>query len=611
MWSPNTRRRATSRRRSSACSRAASPRAKTRGPGSAAPSRTCRASSACGTEPSGAMLVQLAIRDIVLIDRLELQFQDGLSVLTGETGAGKSILLDAFALALGGRGDGGLVRHGEAQGQVTAVFDVALDHPARRIAADAEIDVDGDLILRRVQVADGRTRAFVNDQPVSVQVLRAIGSALVEIHGQHDDRALVDPVTHRSILDAFGGLTREAQTVGEAARRVREARTALQEHRARIDKARREADFLRHAVEELSKLNPQAGEEETLAERRLVMMQSEKVAQDLNEAYEAVAGSTSPIPVLAAAVRKLERRGGQAPSLVEPSVRALDAALVAIDEARDALEAAIRATEYDPRELEQTEERLFALRAAARKYDVPADELAALRQRFVEDVAAIDAGEEKLAALEAALKDADKAYVTAAKALSAGRKKAAQALDAAVQAELPPLKLERARFITQIQTDETSRDPGGFERVEFWAQTNPGTRAGPLMKVASGGELSRFMLALKVVLADKGSAPTLVFDEIDTGVGGAVADAIGQRLARLAERVQVMAVTHAPPVAAKATSHFLIAKEAVPGSDRVATRVKLLAAAPRREEIARMLAGATITEEARAAASRLLEAAVR
>jgi len=557
------------------------------------------------------MLVQLAIRDIVLIDKLELNFRGGLSVLTGETGAGKSILLDAFALALGGRGDGSLVRHGEPQGQVTAVFDCPLDHPARRIAAEAEIDTDGDLILRRVQVADGRTRAFVNDQPVSVQVLRGIGAALVEIHGQHDERALVDPATHRAILDAFGGLRGEAQAAADAARRVRDARAALAEHRARIERARREADYLRHAVEELGALAPQPGEEGSLAERRLVMMQAEKVAQELNEAFEAVAGSASPVPALAAAVRKLERRGGQAPSLVEPSVRALDAALVAIDEAQAALESAIRATEFDPRELEQTEERLFALRAAARKYDVPADELASLRERFVADVAAIDAGEERLAALEAAVGGADAAYLAAARALSEGRRRAARALDDAVQRELPPLRLERARFITEIATDEALRDPAGFDRVEFWAQTNPGTKPGPLMRVASGGELSRFMLALKVVLADKGSAPTLVFDEIDTGVGGAVADAIGQRLARLAERVQVMAVTHAPQVAAKATSHFLIAKEAVPGSDRVATRVVPLEASPRREEIARMLAGATITEEARAAASRLLEAAVR
>ena len=550
------------------------------------------------------MLIQLAIRDIVLIDRLELHFHEGLSVLTGETGAGKSILLDAFALALGGRGDGSLVRHGESQGQVTAVFDCPMDHPARRIAREADIDVDGDLILRRVQLADGRTRAFVNDQPVSVQVLKAIGGTLVEIHGQHDDRALVDPISHRAILDAFGGLAGEVQAVAETARRVRDARTALQEHRGRIEKARKEADFLRHAVEELTALNPQAGEEETLAERRVVMMQSEKVAQDLNEAYEAVAGTASPIPELSAAVRKLERRSAQAPALVEPSVKALDVALVAIDEARAALEEAIRATEYDPRELEQTEERLFALRAAARKYDVPADELAALRQRFEGDVAAIDAGEEHLAGLEKALKEADQAYLAVARTLSEGRRKAAQALDAAVQAELPPLKLERARFITEIQTDESSRDPAGFERVEFWAQTNPGTRPGPLLKVASGGELSRFMLALKVVLARLGAAGTLVFDEVDTGLGGATADAVGERLARLGEERQVLVVTHAPQVAARAHHHLTVAKRV--GEERTRVDVRELAASERRDEIARMLAGAEVTEAARAAAESLM-----
>jgi DNA repair protein RecN (Recombination protein N) len=555
------------------------------------------------------MLVQLAIRDIVLIDRLELTFTEGLSVLTGETGAGKSILLDAFSLALGARGDGSLVRHGEAQGQVTAVFDCRSDHPARRIAAEAEIDTEGDLILRRVQVADGRTRAFINDQPVSVQVLRAIGSALVEIHGQHDDRALVDPIMHRSILDAFGGLADQARNVSDAARALRDAQNAVSAHRARIERALREADFLRHAVEELTALAPQPGEEAMLAERRTTMMQSEKVAKELNEAYEAVAGSASPVAVLASATRKLERRSAQAPTLVEPCIAALDAVLLAIEEAQASLEASLRAAEYDPKELERVEERLFALRAAARKYHVPADNLAELRERYVADVAAIDAGEEELTELETAVSRADGHYVKVARILSAGREKASGNLDAAVQAELPPLKLERARFITQIRIDEASRDPGGFERVEFWAQTNPGTRPGPLMRVASGGELSRFMLALKVVLADRGSAPTLVFDEIDTGVGGAVADAIGQRLARLAERVQVLAVTHAPQVAARAERHFLIAKEGVEGSDRVATRVVPLSAAPRREEIARMLAGATITDEARRAAERLLEAA--
>ncbi|UMY19787.1 DNA repair protein RecN [Methylobacterium organophilum] len=554
------------------------------------------------------MLVQLAIRDIVLIDKLELNFADGLSVLTGETGAGKSILLDAFALALGGRGDGKLVRHGEAQGSVTAVFDVGLDHPARAIAAEGGLDTEGDLILRRVQFADGRTRAFVNDQPAGVQTLKAIGAALVEIHGQHDDRALADPASHRTILDAFGGLAKPLAEVAEASRRVRGARTALAEQRARVEGARREADFLRHAVEELAALDPQAGEEATLAERRTVMQQSEKVARELNDALDAVGGPNSMVPHLSSAVRRLERRSAQLPGLVDPCVAALDAALVALDEARSVLDAAVLAAEFDPRELERAEERLFALRAASRKYDVPADDLAALRARYEADVAAMDAGEEALGGLQAALDAAEAAYAAAAKKLADGRRRAAKALDAAVQKELPPLKLERARFITEIATDEASRDPAGTERVEFFAQTNPGTRPGPMMKVASGGELSRFMLALKVVLADRGSAPTLIFDEIDTGVGGAVADAIGARLARLSERVQVVAVTHAPQVAARAERHFLIAKDPVKGG-RVATRVSSLTTEARREEIARMLAGAIVTDEARAAAARLLMSA--
>jgi DNA repair protein RecN (Recombination protein N) len=555
------------------------------------------------------MLAQLAIRDIVLIDRLDLNFRDGLSVLTGETGAGKSILLDAFALALGGRGDGQLVRHGQPQGGVTAVFDVGPDHPARRIAAEAEIDTEGDLILRRTQMADGRTRAFVNDQPVGVQVLRGIGAALVEIHGQHDDRALSDPTSHRAILDAFGGLHAPLAKVAAAARAARAARTALAEHRARVEAARKEADFLRHAVQELSELAPQAGEEASLAERRTLMQQSEKVAGELNEALDAVGGPHSGASHISASLRRLERRAGQVPALVEPCVAALDAALVALDEARSALDAALAETEFDPRELERVEERLFALRAASRKYGVAADDLAALAERHAADVAAIDAGEAELAGLERARDEAEAAYVRAAEALSAGRRRAAKQLDAAVAAELPPLKLERARFITQIASDPESRDAAGIDRVEFWAQTNPGTKPGPLMKVASGGELSRFMLALKVVLADRGSAPTLVFDEIDTGVGGAVADAIGVRLARLARDVQVVAVTHAPQVAARAGTHFLIAKAPVKGATRVATRVATLPVDERREEIARMLAGATVTDEARAAAARLLQGA--
>ncbi|WP_406854303.1 DNA repair protein RecN [Alsobacter sp. KACC 23698] len=557
------------------------------------------------------MLVQLAIRDIVLIDRLDIPFGEGLSVLTGETGAGKSILLDAFSLALGGRGDGSLVRHGEDRGQVTAVFDLGAGHPARAVVKRHDIPDEGDLILRRIQFADGRTRAFVNDQPVSVQALRSIGAALVEIHGQHDDRALVDPAAHRALLDAFGAC--DSAAVGEAHRAWKTARDALAEQQARIDAARKEADFLAHALAELDKLAPLAGEEEELAAERQRMMQAEKVVGEINEAYEAVAGQGSSVATLSAALRRLERRGAQAPELVAPSVKALDNALNALDEARVALEEAQRAADFDPRVLERVEERLFAVRAASRKYDVPADRLPELRERFRGDLENLEQGEERLAALATAAQAAEDAYVAAARALSTARRAAGSALEEAVNGELPPLKLERARFIVQIETDEASRAPEGFDRVEFWVQTNPGTRPGPLMKVASGGELSRFMLAIKVSLADRGSAPTLVFDEIDSGAGGAVADAIGARLARLSARVQVMAVTHAPQVAARAERHFLIAKNPVEtpqgGEERIATRVLPIDKAARREEIARMLAGATITDEARAAARRLLEAA--
>lgn len=557
------------------------------------------------------MLAQLSIRDIVLIDRLDLSFGEGLSVLTGETGAGKSIVLDAFALALGGRGDGGLVRHGESQGQVGAVFDLPADHPARRLAQAQDIDTDGDLILRRVQHADGRTRAFINDQPVSVQILRAIGAAIVEIHGQHDDRALTDPAQHRMILDGFGGLEAQSAAVAQASDSLKRARQALQAQRIRVEAARKEADFLRHAVEELRKLAPQPGEEEALAAARQGMMQAEKVARDLIEAYEAVGGQASPVPAMAGVLRRLERRASQAPQLVDPSIAALNTAIVALEEAGEALAAAMRASEHDPREQERVEERLFALRAAARKYDVPVEGLPMLAQSMTDDLAALDESETSLARLESDLAQCEAEFVRLAQALSKARQAAAARLDAAVKAELPPLKLERARFITQIDSDAAARGPEGFDRIEFWVETNPGTRPGPMMKVASGGELSRFMLALKVVLAERGSAPTLVFDEIDTGVGGAVADAIGERLARLARRVQVISVTHAPQVAAKAGQHFLIAKSALTGdaTQRTVTRVTALADRARREEIARMLAGASITEEARAAAGRLLEAA--
>lgn len=555
------------------------------------------------------MLVQLSIRDIVLIERLDLGFEAGLSVLTGETGAGKSILLDSLSLALGGRGDGGLVRHGEDKGQVTATFEVGMDHPARLLLRENGLDDDGDLIFRRVQSADGRTKAYVNDQAVSVQMMRQLGQHLVEIHGQHDDRALVDTNAHRALLDAFAGLSDEVTSVQGLYRTWKDAERGLKVHRAKVEAAAREADYLRSSVEELEALSPRDGEEEELAERRAVMQKSERIAGDIAEASEFLNGNASPVPIIASMMRRLERKSHEAPGLLEDTVQLLDAALDNLSNAQMEVEAALRRTEFDPRELERVEERLFALRAAGRKYSVPVSDLPALAERMVTDLADLDAGEEKLAKLEAQLDVVKADFDQAALSLSEKRRNAAAALSDAVMAELPALKLERARFTVEVTSDASSATADGIDVVEFHVQTNPGTRPGPIMKVASGGELSRFLLALKVALADRGSAPTLVFDEIDTGVGGAVADAIGQRLKRLSKTVQVLSVTHAPQVAARASTHLLIAKgPAGDGTERIATRVATMQQEHRTEEIARMLAGASVTDEARAAAARLLAA---
>lgn len=555
------------------------------------------------------MLVQLSIRDIVLIERLDLGFEAGLSVLTGETGAGKSILLDSLSLALGGRGDGGLVRHGEDKGQVTATFEVGMEHPARLMLRDNGLDDDGDLIFRRVQSADGRTKAYVNDQAVSVQLMRQLGQHMVEIHGQHDDRALVDTNAHRTLLDAFAGLTDEVVSVQSLYRTWKDAERGLKVHRAKVEAAAREADYLRASVEELEVLAPLDGEEDELAERRAVMQKSERIAGDIAEASDFLNGNASPVPVIASMMRRLERKSHEAPGLLEETVQLLDAALDNLSNAQMEVESALRRTEFDPRELERVEERLFGLRAAARKYSVPVTELPALAERMVADLADLDAGEEKLAQLEKHLGVVKSDFDRAANSLSEKRHNAASALSEAVMAELPALKLERARFSVEVTSDAASATADGIDVVEFHVQTNPGTRPGPIMKVASGGELSRFLLALKVALADRGSAPTLVFDEIDTGVGGAVADAIGQRLRRLSKTVQVLSVTHAPQVAARAATHLLISKgPSGDGTERIATRVTTMLPEHRTEEIARMLAGASVTDEARAAAARLLAA---
>jgi DNA repair protein RecN (Recombination protein N) len=553
------------------------------------------------------MLIQLSIRDIVLIERLDLNFESGLSVLTGETGAGKSILLDSLSLALGGRGDGGLVRHGEDKGQVTAVFDVPTTHMARKLLRENGIDDDGDLIFRRVQSADGRTRASINDQPVSVQLMRQTGQTLVEIHGQHDDRALIDTDAHRTLLDAFTGISEEAQQLAGLYRSWRDAERAFKVHRAKVEAAAREADYIRASVDELEALSPRDGEEDELAENRSRMQKSERIAGDISEASEFLNGNGSPVPLIASMVRRLERKSHEAPGLLEETVELLDQALNHLSNAQMEVEAALRRTEFDPRELERVEERLFALRAAGRKYSVPVADLPALAEKMVADLADLDAGEEKLGELEKLTIAAKIDYDRAAVALSEKRRNGAEALADAVMAELPALKLERARFMVDVASDPEQATADGVDTVEFHVQTNPGTRPGPIMKVASGGELSRFLLALKVALADRGSAPTLVFDEIDTGVGGAVADAIGQRLKRLSSKVQVLSVTHAPQVAARAATHLLISKgPAGEGSDKIATRVATMEPEHRTEEIARMLAGASVTDEARAAAKRLL-----
>ena len=553
------------------------------------------------------MLAHLSIRDIVLIERLDIDFRSGLSVLTGETGAGKSILLDSLSLALGARGDASLVRHGAGQGNVTAVFDIPAGHSARELLRENGVEDEGDIILRRIQTGDGRSRVFINDQPASVTLLREVGRALVEIHGQHDDRALVDVTAHRDLLDAFGGHLGEARSVARAHRHWRDLEVQLQRHRAKVDAAAREADYLRASVDELGKLDPQPGEETHLAEQRADMMRSEKIATEINDALDVLSGQGSAVPQLASLLRRLQRKAEEAPALLDPIILPLDEALISLDAAQTAVDEALRAIEFDPQVLEQAEERLFALRALARKHSVNVDDLAELRDTMLADLADLDAGEERLQALEKDARDARAAFDEKALHLSELRAGTAELLARAVMDELPALKLERAAFIVEMKSEPDDRREFGIDQIEFWVRTNPGTRAGPIMKVASGGELSRFLLALKVALADRGSAPTLVFDEIDTGVGGAVADAIGARLARLSERVQVLSVTHAPQVAARASTHYLISKSG--NDDGVATRVAAMDLDARQEEIARMLAGATITDEARAAAKRLLGAA--
>ncbi len=563
------------------------------------------------------MLVQLLVQDIVLIDNLDIEFDRGLCVLSGETGAGKSILLDALSIALGARGDGDLVRVGADKGQVHAVFTLPHDHDVVQLLRDDELlshpngnedDGDVEIILRRVQSGDGRTRAFVNDIPVSATKLREIGRQLVEIHGQHDERALVDGGKHRSLLDAFGGHEKLCLKTANAWQSWARARKDIAQLEAQIKEAGREAEYLRSSVAELEKLSPQAGEEAELATMRQTMMQAQTVAGDLQEANEVLAGQGAAAPILASLARKLERKSQNSPGLLEDVIEHLDGAINSLYEAQQALDNAIYKSEFDPRALDNAEERLFALRAAARKYNVSVENLPMLASEMARKLDSLDHGEARLEEMQKQCEQLEADYFEFADELSRKRKNAGEKLSRKVGEELPSLKLEQAQFIVAHESDRDIAGENGYDKIEFWVRTNPGTKPGPMFKTASGGELSRFLLALKVVLAEKGSAPTLVFDEIDTGVGGAVADAIGRRLERLSERVQVLSVTHAPQVAARAGRHFLISKSSSGlESGKVSTGVASIEGDSRLDEIARMLSGASITQEARAAAQRLLD----
>jgi len=558
------------------------------------------------------MLVSLRIRNVILIERADLEFAGGLCVLTGETGAGKSILLDSLGLALGMRANAGLVRETAGKSTeaatVTATFELDDDDPVTALLGDLGIELPGPgeaLVLRRVLEADGRSRAFVNDQPVGVGLLRRVGEALVEIEGQFASHGLMDPARHRAALDSFGGLdgAREALAAKYAA--LRNAERTLADARAAREAARREENFLRHAAEELTALDPKSDEETELAATRALLMHGEKLIEALNAAETALTEGDGVEDRIGAAIRTLTRREATAGVRLDAVLDALQRAGDGIADALTALRRAIVDAEPDPQRLERCEERLFALRAAARKHDTTVDALPALRADFASRIAALDDSGERLAELEQELDAARTAYVEAARTLSAARRKQAKKLDKAVAAELPPLRLEKARFGTVIAPlDERDWGPAGIDQVHFEVATNPGAAAGPLARIASGGELARFLLALKVVLRRANATPTLIFDEVDSGIGGATAAAVGDRLARLAEEAQVLVVTHSPQVASCGRQHMVVAKTDARG--RTTTRIDDLGRDARLEEIARMLAGASITDEARAAAASLM-----
>jgi DNA repair protein RecN (Recombination protein N) len=549
------------------------------------------------------MLVSLSIRNIVIIEKLDLTFDRGLGVLTGETGAGKSILLDSLGFALGNRADVRLLRPGAGQASVTAAFDLAAGHPAHSLLAEQGIESEDLLVLRRVLTADGRSRAYVNDQPTSAGLLRQLADLLIEIQGQFDQRGLMDPATHRDLLDAYGRLQGEARALRQLWSAWQETLEAREAAARRLADAQRDEAFLRHAVEELDALDPRPGEEAELTEKRNRLLHREKLVEGVNAALAEIDGKAEP--ALGRALRALERIAPTAGQALAPALEALQRAALESEEALAQLNSFAGAMELDAGSLEAVEDRFFALQDMARKHHRAVESLPVLRGELAERLAAIDGGEATLTRLAEAAAAARRAYLETAESLSKKRRKAAAALDRAVTAELPPLKLERASFRTALERlEEKDWSAQGLDRIAFEVATNPGSAPGALGRIASGGELARFLLAIKVVLASVNPERSLVFDEVDSGVGGATAHAVGERLERLARDRQVLVITHSPQVAARGTHHWQVLKRIA--GQRVATQVSQLSAGDRREEIARMLSGAEITEEARAAAERLI-----
>jgi len=550
------------------------------------------------------MLRQLAIHNVVLVEKLELEFEPGLGVLTGETGVGKSILLDALGLALGARADTALVRAGQEQATVSAEIEIPATHPTQALLREQGIDTDSGepLIIRRTLKSDGGSRAFVGGTSVPAGLVRELGGLMVEIHGQNDDRGLLNPKGHRDLLDAFGRL--DTGPIEQAWAEVTRIEAELLQAREELAAAERDREYLEHACEEIERLAPEEGEETKLSEDRAAMQAGAKAGESLTGLDELLGGSEGSLAQLRQAARRIERGATDHPLLAE-ALAALDRAVIEASEAEDKIARAADALAFDPARLERVETRLFDIRALARKHRVEADQLCALGTQMREQLAAIRAGGEHMSELDRALVAEREAYAAEASGLSKQRRDAAARLDAAVAGELAPLKLDAARFRTSISGAEPG--PSGTDRIEFEVSTNPGAPFGPLTKIASGGEMSRFVLALKVALAEAGTAATMIFDEVDRGVGGAVASAIGERLAQLALKSQVLVVTHSPQVAARASHHYRIEKSH--GEDGTRTTVRKLTADERREEIARMLSGASVTDEARAQALRLLDAA--